>query len=362
MISLEELLTRAVNSKASDVFLVVGQPVCFKISEQIVRIEDLDYGVNRDNEKNSGIVSEAAAEWVAKLYEMAKRPFSDGINDDDFAVSVNGAGRFRVNIFKQRGSFGAVLRAVPFGLPPFESMNIPESILDIAQLKKGLVLVTGTAGSGKSTSLAYIIDRINHSRDCHVLTLEDPIEFLHRHDKSIITQREIAIDTESYSTALRASLREAPDVILIGEMRDLETMETAMTAAETGHLVLSTLHTLGAANTIDRIIDVFPSSQQQQIRVQLSMILKSIVSQQLLPKKGGGVVPAFEIMHANSAIRTMIREGKVHQIDSAIYSSAREGMVAMDSSIVNLYKKGLIDSETAYAYCVNPETIKRELL
>ncbi|MBR5968480.1 MAG: PilT/PilU family type 4a pilus ATPase [Lachnospiraceae bacterium] len=359
MITLDELLKKAVEKKASDIFFVVGQPICFKIGGKVVRDDDMS---GYDNQR--GLTVETTKEWVQQLYNVAKRDMNSFINDndDDFAVSVPGAGRFRVNVFKQRGTICAVLRYVPFGLPPFENMNIPESILEISKLKKGLVLVTGTAGSGKSTTLAYVINQINHNRDCHVLTLEDPIEYLHRHDKSIISQREISIDTDTYATALRAALREAPDVILIGEMRDLETIETAMTAAETGHLVLSTLHTLGAANTVDRIIDSFPASQQQQIRVQLSMVLKTIVSQQLLQKVGGGVCPAFEIMHANSAIRTMIREGKVHQIDSVIYSSGREGMRAMDSSIFELYKKGLIEEETALTYCINPEAMKRNMM
>ena len=358
MTGLTDILKGAVAKKASDIFFVVGQPICYKISGQIVRDTDIQYDSDR------GLSVEQTYDWIRQLYNTAGRDIAmyESDNDDDFAVSVAGAGRFRVNVFRQRGTICAVLRAVPFGLPPFESMNIPAGILDIADLRKGLVLVTGTAGSGKSTTLAYIIDKINHTRDCHIITLEDPIEYLHRHDRSIISQREIAIDTESYASALRASLREAPDVILIGEMRDLETIEIAMTAAETGHLVLSTLHTLGAANTIDRVIDVFPAGQQQQVRVQLSMILKTIVSQQLIQKEGGGVVPAFEIMHANSAIRTMIREGKVHQIDSVIYSSAREGMKAMDSSIYDLYKQKLIDEETAMTCCVNPEAMKRNMM
>jgi len=357
MNSLDEMLKGAVAKKASDIFFVVGQPICYKISGQIVRDHELEYDWDR------GLSIDTCSEWIQQLYNAANRDMSRFIkdNDDDFAVSIPGAGRFRVNVFKQRGTISAVLRAVPFGLPPFETMGIPSSILNVAQLKKGLVLVTGTAGSGKSTTLAYIIDKINHERECHILTLEDPIEYLHRHDKSIISQREIAIDTENYSSALRAALREAPDVILIGEMRDRETIEIALTAAETGHLVLSTLHTLGAANTVDRIVDIFPASQQSQIRVQLSMILKTIVSQQLIPKAEGGVVPAFEIMHANSALRTLIREGKTHQIESQINLAGREGMRTMDSSIFDLLRRNIIDQETALTYCTNSEMMRRNI-
>ena len=251
------------------------------------------------------------------------------------------------------------MRTVAFNLPDVTQMGIPQQILELSEEKKGLILVTGTAGSGKSTTLSFIIDEINKRRNCHILTLEDPIEFLHKHKKSIVSQREVSVDTESYAKALRAAMREAPDVILIGEMRDLETIEIAMTAAETGHLVLSTLHTVGAANTIDRIIDVFPPGQQQQIRVQLAMVLKSIVSMQLLPTKDGKRVPAFEILEATNAIKTMIRESKIHQIDSVIYSSAKDGMVSMDVSISELYKAGKIDEQTALSYAINPETVKR---
>ncbi len=349
---LSEILKKALEKGASDIFFIVGQPVTYKVDGSIER------------ESSEILNPSMTLALVDSIYECASgRSVSyRESGDDDFAVSVPNVGRFRANIFKQRGAWSAVLRVVAFDLPPIEQMGIPDSVIEIASLKKGLVLVTGTAGSGKSTTLAYLIDAINKSRECHILTLEDPIEYLHKHKKSIVSQREISIDTSDYATALRAAMREAPDVILIGEMRDLETMEIAMTAAETGHLVLSTLHTLGAANTVDRVIDVFPPNQQQQIRIQMSMILKYIVSQQLLPKKSGGVVPAFEIMEANSAIRTMIREGKVHQIDSVIYSSAREGMKAMDGSILDLYKTGVIDKETALTYAVNPDAMKRNLL
>ncbi len=252
------------------------------------------------------------------------------------------------------------MRVIAFSLPDPEQLGIPDIILRLGGRPKGLIVVTGPAGSGKSTTLACIIDRINQTRNSHVVTLEDPIEYLHRHGKSIISQREISIDTESYAVALRAALRQAPDVILLGEMRDYETISIAMTAAETGHLVISTLHTLGAVNTIDRIVDAFPPSQQGQIRVQLSMVLQAVVSQQLISCKDGRVVPAFEIMLCNPAIRTMIRESKTHQIDSAIFSSSGEGMVGMDTSLMRLYEQGMISSEEALLHSASPDLLKKE--
>ena len=228
-------------------------------------------------------------------------------------------------------------------------------------MTKGMVLVTGPAGSGKSTTLACIIDAINESREAHVITLEDPIEYLHRHKKSVVTQREIATDTSSYVTGLRASLRQAPDVILLGEMRDYETISIAMTAAETGHLILSTLHTIGAANTIDRVIDAFPPAQQQQIRAQLSMVLNAVISQQLVPTVDGGVQPVFEIMFLNNAIRNMIRESKIHQIDGIIATSQEEGMISMDNSLIRLFRQGVISRETAVTYSSNGELMERKL-
>lgn len=224
-----------------------------------------------------------------------------------------------------------------------------------------MVLVTGPAGSGKSTTLACIIDHINKSYDKHIITLEDPLEYLHRHNKSIVSQREINVDTQSYVTALRASLRQSPDVILLGEMRDYETMQVAMTAAETGHLIFSTLHTIGAANTIDRIIDVFPPNQQRQIAVQLSMVLQTVVSQQLVPSIDGRMVPAFEIMTVTPAIRNMIRDNKIPQIDGILYSSANEDMVSMDSSLQKLFKENIISADTALAFATNPDMLRKKL-
>lgn len=346
-----EILETAVKMDAADIFLVVGQAVSFKIDGAIRKLDDVKL-MPSDTER-----------IITSIYEKAGRGLSHFVSkgDDDFSLSIGNLGRFRCNIFRQRGTFGAVIRVVHFDLSDYREMRIPENIMNLAELNKGLVLVTGAAGSGKSTTISYIIDRINETRNCHILTLEDPIEFLHRHKKSIVSQREIRIDSENYATALRAAMRQSPDVILVGEMRDYETIEIAMTAAETGHLVLSTLHTVGAANTIDRVIDVFPATQQQQIRVQLSMILQAVVSQQLIPGINGELLPAFEIMKVNNAVKTMIRDNKIHQIDSVIYSSSKEDMRTMDSSILELYTQGLIDKQTALNFATNQEMVGRAI-
>ena len=256
----------------------------------------------------------------------------------------------------------AVIRVVHFEIPRPEDMNIPPEVIRTANLKKGLVLVTGAAGSGKSTTLACIIDEINRTRNSHIITLEDPIEYLHRHNRSVVTQREIGLDTDSYVNGLVASLRQAPDVILLGEMRDFDTIKTAMTAAETGHLVISTLHTIGSANSIDRIIDVFPPDGQQQIRVQLAMVLQAVISQQLVPTVTGGMVPAFEIMFLNDAIRTMVREGKIHQIDNVIATSMAEGMISMNNSLLRLMREGKISRDTCISYSSDPEQMQMRLM
>lgn len=348
--SLDEILELAVEQAASDIFLVVGQPVSFKINGSI------------NKQTQEPIKPSDMDNIIDQMYNMAKRDINNRKHgDDDFSISVPGVGRFRVNVYKQRGSWSAVLRVVTFDLPDVSRMGIPNGILDLGEKHKGLILVTGAAGSGKSTTLAYIIDRINKTRNSHILTLEDPIEYLHKHGKSIVSQREIGIDSNNYSRALKAAMRESPDVILIGEMRDLETIETAMTAAETGHLVLSTLHTIGAANTINRIVDVFPPEQQQQIRIQLGMVLQSVVSQQLLPTVDGGIVPAFEVLHANTAIRNLIRDGKIHQINSAIATSSADGMISMDKSILDLYRSGRISRDVALSHCINVETMERSI-
>ena len=283
------------------------------------------------------------------------------IGDDDFSFSIPGLSRFRVNTYRQRGSLAAVIRVIAFELPDPGILNIPEDVMSVSDFTKGMVLVTGPAGSGKSTTMACIVNRINHSREGHIITLEDPLEYLHRHDKCIVSQREICTDTESYLVSLRATLRQSPDVILLGEMRDYETIQTAMTAAETGHLILSSLHTTGAANTIGRIVDVFEPAQQRQISIQLSMVLQAVISQQLIPDINGHTIPAFEVMRLNPAIRNMIRDNKVHQIDGVIASSAHEHMRSMDQSLLELYKQNKITKETALKFASNADMLKRKL-
>ena len=349
---LTEMLKAAVEKGASDIFIVSGLPLAYKINNSI------------QNQSEEKLYPDATRRMILEIYELAsqrdpKRLLEKG--DDDFSFSLVGVSRFRVSTYKQRGSLAAVIRVVKFDLPDPAQLGVPQTVLDLGRLKKGLVLVTGPAGSGKSTTLACMIDLINRSRNCHVITLEDPIEYLHSHKKSVVSQRKISNDTESYVTALRAALRQAPNVILLGEMRDYETISTAMTAAETGHLVFSTLHTVGAANTIDRVIDAFPPNQQPQIRVQLSMVLQAVVSQQLIPAKDGSVAPAFEIMKVNGAIRNMIRESKVHQIDTVIYSSAGEGMISMDASILELYRQGKISAEEAMTCAAAPAALAKKM-
>lgn len=349
---LTEMLKAAVEKGASDIFIVSGLPLAYKINNSI------------QNQSEEKLYPDATRRMILEIYELAsqrdpKRLLEKG--DDDFSFSLVGVSRFRVSTYKQRGSLAAVIRVVKFDLPDPAQLGVPQTVLDLGRLKKGLVLVTGPAGSGKSTTLACMIDLINRSRNCHVITLEDPIEYLHSHKKSVVSQREISNDTESYVTALRAALRQAPNVILLGEMRDYETISTALTAAETGHLVFSTLHTVGAANTIDRVIDAFPPNQQPQIRVQLSMVLQAVVSQQVIPAKDGSVAPAFEIMKVNGAIRNMIRESKVHQIDTVIYSSAGEGMISMDASILELYRQGKISAEEAMTCAAAPAALAKKM-
>lgn len=347
-----EILEQAVREDVSDIFIVAGLPVSCRKNGNIIQTQE---------EKLFPKETEAL---LNEIYGMAGD--RDMMNllvhgDDDFSFAIPGVSRFRVSAYKQRGALSAVIRIITFQLPNPQELGIPEAVMQFADHTKGMILVTGSAGSGKSTTLACLIDRINNTRNTHIITLEDPLEYLHRHNKSIVSQREIKIDTDNYVTALKASLRQSPNIILLGEMRDYETISVAMTAAETGHLLFSTLHTIGAANTIDRIIDVFPPNQQHQIAVQLSMVLNAVISQQLVPTVDGGMVPAFEIMSVTPAIRNMIRDNKVHQIDGLIATSAKDDMISMDMSLMNLCKKGIITKETALTYASNPEMLKKRL-
>ena len=346
-----DYLNRAVADQASDLFIIAGGPVSEKVEGHIRPMEE------------ERLLPPQSKSLITDIYALAERPMDHYLEqgDDDFAFAVPGLARFRVNAYRQRGSMAAVVRLVSFHIPDWQQLHIPQKIMDLAKTTHGMILMTGTAGSGKSTTQACIIDEINRSRDCHIITLEDPIEFLHRNRRSIVSQREIAVDTADYLAALRACLRQAPDVILLGEMRDPETIRTTITAAETGHLIIATLHTKGAVNAIDRIIDSFPSSHQAQIRMMLSMVLQTVVSQQMLPDKNGGMVPAFEVMHVNSAIRSMIRDNKSHQITNTMAASSQEGMITMDQAIVELYRAGLITKETALDYADAPELVKRQL-
>lgn len=351
-LSAKEVLQKATEYGASDLFIVGGLPLTIKVDGDLKRL----------NEER--IMPDSSEHLIREIYEMAQnRDIGKFIQtgDDDFSFAIPGLSRFRVSTYYQRGSMAAVIRVITFQLPEPSELGIPDHIIRLAENRKGMILVTGPAGSGKSTTLACMIDYINHTRAEHIITLEDPLEYLHRHNKSIVSQREISSDTTSYVSALRASLRQAPDVILLGEMRDFETINIAMTAAETGHLILSTLHTIGAANTIDRIIDVFPANQQGMITVQLASVLQAVVSQQLVPSVDGGQIPVFEVMTMTPALRNMVREHKIHQIDGMIYSSTGEDIVAMDTSLLRLYQAGGIDEKTAIQYATNPEMMRRKL-
>ena len=346
-----EYLRTAVVHGASDVFFVAGKPACEKLEGRILPLSQ---------EKLMPGDTEA---MLLEIYQTVGRDMErfHTTGDDDFSFAIAGLARFRVNTYRQRGSTAAVIRVVSFDIPDWRELGIPEQVMDLADLKGGMVLVTGTAGSGKTTTQACIIDRINRTRECHIVTLEDPIEYLHRHQKSIVSQREVTIDTKDYLSALRSCVRQAPDVILLGEMRDPETMHTAMSAAETGHLVLATLHTKGAVNAIDRIIDAFPGSQQPQIRIQLAGVLRTVVSQQLLPDCHGGQVPACEILHVTAAVRSMIRDNRNHQINNAIAAGGKEGMVTMDHAIARLYHAGKITRATALEHADNHPQLERLL-
>ncbi|MBC7328930.1 type IV pilus twitching motility protein PilT [bacterium] len=345
---IDDLLRIVVEKGASDLHLVVGVPPIIRVDGKLIptpyervkpsQAQRLIYDILRDDQ-----IQRFESEWEL-----------------DFSYSLSKIARFRCNIYRDRGNVAGAFRLIPARIPTIRELNLPPILEDITRKPRGLVLVTGPTGSGKSTTLAAMIGVINSERSCHIITIEDPIEYIHPHKMSIINQREVGHDTKSFAAALRSALREDPDVILVGEMRDLETMATAITAAETGHLVLATLHTNNAAQTVERIIDVFPPSQQDQVRVQLANTLVAVISQQLLPRADGpGRVPACEVMICTPAIRNLIREMKFHQIPSIIQTSGEIGMQTMDQSLRDLYIRGLITYEEAMSRAINPDELKK---
>lgn len=350
ILNITEILETARKQGASDIHLAPGTQVMFRVDGSLVRM----------------------SEEVVKPYEieeMLKTMLSDAqlaeLEDNgelDFAYSITGLNRMRINVFSQRGTYAMSIRLLSFEIPQPKELGLPEAVIELTNRKKGLVLVTGTTGSGKSTTLASLIEVIAQNYQKSIITLEDPIEYLHQHNKSMVLQREIGYDSKSYPRALKAALRQDPDVILVGEMRDIETISIALTAAETGHLVFSTLHTDSVVASIDRIVDIFPPYQQQQIRVQLSEVLEGVLAQQLLPKQnGGGRVAAYEVLLANQTIRTIIRDGKGHQLEAAIQNSHSEGMQLMDDAIYDLYLKSFIDSETAIKFAHDSVSMRQKV-
>lgn len=350
---LNTILREAIKVGASDIHITAGRPVAFRIDGDLI---------NRDDHRMMPEEIEAIAKPLFDGKPYLQKTLEEK-SEVDFAYSLTGESRFRVNVFHQRGSMAVVMRLLPYDIPRPKALGLPASVMDLCMLKRGLVLVTGATGTGKSTTLASLIMTINHNYRRHIITLEDPIEYLHRHDMSIVNQRELGSDTYSFADALRSALRQDPDVILVGEMRDLETISTAITAAETGHLVFSTLHTNNAAATIDRVIDVFPPHQQQQIRAQLANVIEGVISQQLLPLAGGkGRVAAFEVMTATPAIRNLIRENKTFQIPSQIQTSKRLGMQSMDDALLELYMSGQITADDCIHFALDPAAMTRKVI
>ena len=350
MYTLKELLNKAIAMKASDLHLTVGLSPTVRCNGKHIGLGEEKLTISYTEKFSKEILGEKYKEYLS-------------CGEFDTSYFVEGIGRFRVNVFKQKNNDAIAIRIIDLKIPTLDELKHPIVIKDIINKRRGLVLVTGPTGSGKSTTLAAIINEINNIREAHIITLEDPIEYLHTHNKCIINQREIGKDSRSYKSALKAILREDPDVILIGEMRDLETISIAITAAETGHLVLSTLHTVGAANTIERIIDVFPPYQQQQIKSQLASVLEAVISQQLLiNKNNNGRVAVFEIMISTPGIKNLIRDGKTFQIESMIQTGSKYGMKTMDMSIYELYKNGVISKETAIMYAIDREALEKIIL
>lgn len=350
MYTLEDILREAVTRKASDIHLTVGRAPSYRVDGRLIEI------------KGEKLTNEQMEELLLPMLQDRYKEELEENGQCDFAYHFTNVGRFRVNVFKQKNNLASVMRLLPFRIPMPQELGIPEVIVSMTKKKKGLVLVTGPTGSGKSTTLASLINVMNQTYEHHIITLEDPIEYVHEHGASIVNQREMGSDSIDYAQALRGALRQDPDVILVGEMRDLETISTAVTAAEAGHLVFSTLHTIGAEKTIDRIIDVFPPSQQQQIRTQLATVLECIVSQQLIPKADGkGRVACLEILVVTPAVRNLIREGKNYQIPSVMQTSRRAGMQTMDDALYDLFMRREISEESLLQFAVDPVAMSKRI-
>ncbi len=350
MPSLQEILSYAVEHGASDIHLAVGSPPACRVDGEMRAFSE------------TPLKMEHTEKFLEEIFKPNQRAHFDETGDADVALSIPGLGRFRVNVLMQRGSIGIIMRHVKGKILKFEELNLPAGLENVVTMRRGLILVTGTTGSGKSTTLASIIDRINRTRRDHIITLEDPIEFLHQNKKSVVTQREIGIDTKDFKTALRAAMREDPDVILIGEMRDQETFSAAMSASETGHLVFSTLHTTNCMMTMDRILDMFPAQEHNQIRSQLALQLKGTVAQRLVPSRdGNGRVPAVEIMYVNPAIAQLIRDGLNKQIPTAIVGGRESGMQTFNMSLVELVKKDLVTLDEAIKNSDNSDELEMNL-
>lgn len=348
---IQDILQQGLTLGGSDLFFIPGSPI---------RLKQRDTLLPLDHEK---LTPRASEQMLQQLFELAGRSPSKLLEegDDDFSFSMEGLGRFRCTAYRQRGSLAAVVHIVAFGLPDSEEMHIPQLVMDLAKTKEGMVLVCGPAGSGKSTTLACLVDRINHETRGHIITLEDPIEYLHFHQNCLVSQREIAHDTGGYPEALRAAMRQTPDVILLGEMRDGDTMDAALTAAEGGKLLLSSLHTMSATGSIQRIADAFPSHQRPQVLTRLALVLKYVVCQQLLPAIGGGVEPAFEILTFAPEVQQCVRRGDVDGADMLLRSGQIRGSQSMDSHILQLYRNGRITKETALTFAAHPSSMVQNL-
>ena len=350
-VPIPDLLRKVVERGASDLHVTSGAPPVVRVNGSLHRLEE--YGT---------LMPEQLQRMIYSILTQKQRERLEQDLELDISYALPGQGRFRVNVYFQRDALGAAFRMIPFQIKSVEQLSLPRQVEDFARMARGLVLITGPTGSGKSTTLAALIDVINNEREQHIMTVEDPIEFLHRHKKCMVNQREVGHDTHGFAEALKHVLRQDPDIILVGEMRDLETISTALTAAETGHLVFATLHTQDAPQTIDRIVDVFPPFQQQQVRVQLASTLQGVVTQQLLLKSDKrGRIPATEVLVVTPAVRNLIREAKVHQIYSTMQAGGKFGMQTMDQALAEMVKKNIISYETASAQCHSVEELNRML-